>query len=150
MDKKTNADELRERMSTLRRELHADFEQVGQQVRDRTDWRYYVRRYPWLVAGAATVVGYALVPRPIRKIVPDAATLARLAKQEKLVVAPKSKASRTSGLSAQLLTLAATGLSRAAMGYLTAKAGEMTGKVAEAREKAEDGGADTPAYPRPK
>lgn len=150
MDEKPNADQLRSRMQLLRSNLDADFQQVGQQVRDRTDWRYYVKRYPWLAAGVAAAVGYTAVPRRIRKIAPDMETLTRLAKQEKLVVAPKSKASQSTGLGAQLFTLAATGAARAAMGYLTGKAGELSGQKVKANEQTPPEDSDMPTYSRPK
>lgn len=150
MEDKPDADQLRNRMQLLRSNLDADFQQVGQQVRDRTDWRYYVKRYPWLAAGVAVAVGYAAVPRRIRKIAPDLETLTRLAKQEKLVVAPQSKASDSKGLGAQLFALAATGVARAAMGYLTGKAGEMSGQMAKASEQTPPQDSDTPTYSRPK
>lgn len=137
-------------MRMLRSNLDSDFQQVGQRMRDRTDWRYYVKRYPWLAAGIAAAVGFAAVPRRIQKVAPDLETLTRLAKEEKLVVAPKSKASEPKGLGAQLFALAATGVARAAMGYMTGKAGELSGKMAQENQQSTSEESDTPNYSRPK
>ena len=50
-------------MAQIRRDLHADVQGVVQGAEAATDWRRYIRDYPWASLGAALVVGYMVVPR---------------------------------------------------------------------------------------
>jgi hypothetical protein len=52
---------LRE-MAIARCELVEDAREVVSNAKELTDWRHYVREYPWLFAGTAFAVGYAIVP----------------------------------------------------------------------------------------
>jgi hypothetical protein len=56
-------DEIRRKMAQIRRDLHADVQNVVQGAEAATDWRRFVRGYPWASLGAAFVVGYMVVPR---------------------------------------------------------------------------------------
>jgi hypothetical protein len=56
-------DEIRRQMAQIRRELHQNVREVVANAEAVTDWRRYFRMYPWIAAGAAFTVGYALVPR---------------------------------------------------------------------------------------
>ena len=131
MNKKAEtADDLRRRMDAVRGHLNKDVEQVASSVRVKTDWRYYVRRHPVAVIAAATAVGYAVVPRRIEKVTPDPETLRKMAKQEDLVVAPRSKASHKDGIASKLLALAFTAAARSAMGFVSGTLGEKAGEKA--------------------
>jgi ElaB/YqjD/DUF883 family membrane-anchored ribosome-binding protein len=55
-------DEIRERMAVIRLQIDERSDEVVAQVNALSDWRSYVRRYPWVSVGAAAVVGYVLVP----------------------------------------------------------------------------------------
>src|ERR1700676_1262593 len=56
------ADEIRRRMIEQRGALRDDLDFLVAQARLKTDWRHYVRRYPWVFMGAGVVLGYFLVP----------------------------------------------------------------------------------------
>ena len=64
-----DADEIRLQMAQIRRELHADVRDVVATAEAVTDWRRYIRMYPWAAVGAALAVGYFVVPRR-HKVVP--------------------------------------------------------------------------------
>ena len=55
-------EEIRERMAIVRLRIEEQSDEVVAQVNDLSDWRSYVKRYPWVSVGAAAVVGYVLVP----------------------------------------------------------------------------------------
>ena len=55
-------DEIRERMAMIRLRIDEQSDEVVAQVNALSDWRSYVRRYPWAAVGAAAVLGYVLVP----------------------------------------------------------------------------------------
>ena len=56
------ADEIQEQMATTRRQIHERSDDVLIQTKELTDWRFYVRRHPWVSVTAAAVIGYAIVP----------------------------------------------------------------------------------------
>ena len=55
--------EIQRRMAQVRRELHEDVREAVKGAQELTDWRSQVRNHPWLALGAATAVGYLIVPR---------------------------------------------------------------------------------------
>lgn len=55
-------DEIRKRMRAERDALADDLDSLKTQARIKSDWRHYVRRYPWLFVGAGIAIGYLLVP----------------------------------------------------------------------------------------
>jgi hypothetical protein len=63
-------DEIRRRMAQIRRDLHADVQGVVEGAEAATDWRRYVRSYPWATLGLALTVGYLVVPRRPRTPAP--------------------------------------------------------------------------------
>jgi len=56
-------DDIRRQMAQIRRELHEDIQGVVAGAEAVTDWRRYVRLYPWPCVAAAFVLGYLVVPR---------------------------------------------------------------------------------------
>ena len=56
------ADEIQEQMATTRRQIHERSDEVATSTKELTDWRFYVKRYPWVSVTAAAVIGYAIVP----------------------------------------------------------------------------------------
>lgn len=91
----TNA--IRRRMEDVRCDLDEDVQVIVEGARGMADWRSYVKSYPWVCLGAALAVGYVIVPRRPKEMQPDAAMLAELAKQSRLLAAsqvpPQGKAS---------------------------------------------------------
>jgi hypothetical protein len=106
-------------MAALRRELDADVLNVGESARAMADWRFYVERYPFAIAAAAVAAGFLLVPKKPQVLVPDADTLAELARSNRVWVktgAPKPSVSGRSMLGG-LLALAATAATKAAVNW---------------------------------
>lgn len=56
-------DDIRRQMAQIRRELHEDMQGVVAGAEAATDWRYYIRLYPWAALAAAGVLGFLIVPR---------------------------------------------------------------------------------------
>jgi hypothetical protein len=83
---KMSGDDIRERMRFVRRAIGEDMDDFVESTKDITDWRSYVKRYPWLCLGAAIAVGYLVVPKRVQILAPDAETLMELAKQKKVVI----------------------------------------------------------------
>jgi len=50
-------------MAQIRRDLHADVQGVVQGAEAATDWKRFIRGYPWASMGVALAVGYLIVPR---------------------------------------------------------------------------------------
>jgi hypothetical protein len=73
-------------MAALRRELELDVQSVGDSARAMADWRFYVERFPFAAAAGAAVLGFLAVPKRPRVIVPDADTLAAMAKKNQVWV----------------------------------------------------------------
>jgi len=117
-------DEIRRRMAQIRRELHEDVRDVVASAEAVTDWRRYLRMYPWLTLGLPFAVGYLIVPKRRRKIPRDIATQADVAQVREVVQSvaekareepPKEKAKK--GLFAMAWGLAAPIAIRAVQGY---------------------------------
>lgn len=62
-DAPPTAGEIRQRMATIRRQINEHSQEVVTQTKELSDWRFYVRRYPWASVTAAAVIGYAIVPK---------------------------------------------------------------------------------------
>lgn len=88
---------IAERMSAVRCNLHENLGAVVGQAKAVTNWRYLLQLNPLLSTGVAAVCGYLLVPRKIQVMHPHPDDLARLAKQQRIVVQPQQdqKAKRT-------------------------------------------------------
>jgi len=56
------ADEIQEQMATVRKQIHERSDEVLTSTKELSDWRFYVKRYPWVSVTAAAVIGYAIVP----------------------------------------------------------------------------------------
>ena len=78
------AEQLRQEMRRVREDLREDVQEVVEGAQDLTDWRHYVRSYPWACIGVAAVAGYLLVPNKTYIHSPDADDLKKLAASNKL------------------------------------------------------------------
>jgi hypothetical protein len=115
------ADEIRLRMARIRRELHEDVREVVASAEAVTDWRRYIRMYPWAALGVTVAVGYLIVPRkhkpvPIPVAVPvpvEAAEVREAAPRDK----EKAKEPQRKGLIGMALGFVAPIAMRAAQGY---------------------------------
>jgi len=54
--------EIQRQMDQVRQSAGADINALVENTRALTDWRRYWRQHPWAWCGAATVLGYWLVP----------------------------------------------------------------------------------------
>lgn len=118
------ADQLRREMALVRRELGADITGVAAQARELTDWRSYIDKAPWVSAAVATAVGFMVVPRKLKVDSVDPATIAKLAKQNRIVVESKPKAAAKAGVGATAFSLIAGLIMRTTLSYATQKAAD--------------------------
>ncbi len=58
-----SVDDIRRQMAQIRQRLHQDMQGVVAGAEAASDWRYYVRLYPWAALGAAFAGGFLIVPR---------------------------------------------------------------------------------------
>jgi hypothetical protein len=87
-------------MAQIRKDVDQAVGEIAVQVQDMkqqlADWRYYVRRYPWIVAAGAAAVGYLIVPtRASRTYQADPESLAALSRGNRLTIQQKPSALRT-------------------------------------------------------
>ena len=66
---RNNADQIQREMAKIRSALHQDMREVVGGASSATDWRSYLRKYPWLAIGGAFAAGYLVVPRRSRPMV---------------------------------------------------------------------------------
>jgi hypothetical protein len=57
------ADAVRARMKRIRRDIDQSVQDIDQDMQNMVDWKQYVRTYPWVCLGAATALGFLLVPK---------------------------------------------------------------------------------------
>lgn len=136
MDDPTTADISRQ-MEDVRSDLGDDVEELVESARTLTDWRHYVKQFPWACVGGAMALGFFIVPKRIELISPDADALEQLAKRNKLVVKSNPKPQAKSGVSGALFTFLATSLGRGAMAYVGHNIGKVLGS--SAAENDQDG-----------
>jgi hypothetical protein len=112
-----SAEDIRKRMAQLRRDIDVDMGNVSRSARAMTDWTFYVRRFPWAVAGAAAVVGYLLIPKKKQDGTPDAEALAELVKNRQVRVEPASIRGETNKLLKSLLVTGVGLVAKAALNH---------------------------------
>lgn len=145
MGKSEEAAAIQQEMARIRSDLHSDVAGLVENVRVMTDWRHYVRRYPWACVGGAALIGYMLTPRRVEIVSPDAATIAKLAARNQLVVQQKAKAEPKSSLAASAMSMVASLALRAALAYASQQAGKLVG-VGAAQATSAASGQDDYAY----
>lgn len=117
-------------METVRTGLASDVREVVGGAREAVDWKVQLRKHPYPAAAAAALIGYALVPaRPI-VVRPDARQMARLAKNQKVVVTDKALQKTQTGVAATLMTLLGGFVARTATAYVSQQAGAILGRQA--------------------
>ena len=125
-----SADQIQQRMRQLRNDLADEVAHFASSARTMTDWRYYVKAYPWVCLGVAAAAGYLIVPRRIEMVSPDAETLLQLAERNKLVVKSDPKPDVRGGLAGPVFNFIANAAVRGVIAYLGQKAGKAGGKSA--------------------
>ncbi len=59
----SSPDDICRRMEAIRRTAGEEVDVIVQSAKTLSDWRYYVKNHPLLLAGAAAGLGFLLVPR---------------------------------------------------------------------------------------
>lgn len=127
------AEKVRRRMAELRRELECDVREVSRGARVMTDWRFYVRKFPWAVAGIAIAAGYFLVPKKKAAVIkPDPEMLAELVKQQKLHIESVANRPEKDSMVKTLLVMGITWAARAGVAYMTQRLTEAAQHKAQA------------------
>lgn len=126
------ADQILNEMATLRREVDEDVDDLVLGAKEMTDWRYYMRKYPWVCIGGAVAIGYFAIPSRIEVMRPEADEIATLAKREKLVVEPKQQAKTRGGVRGQLFNFASSLVIRGLLAY----AGQNVSKMLQPQDPA--------------
>jgi len=75
-------------MRGIRRDLRANVNDMVTNASQIFDWRNYVRSFPWSSVAVAAVLGYILVPRRMKVVAYDKATLENFLRENQLVAAP--------------------------------------------------------------
>ncbi len=125
-------EEILRQMAEIRGNLHHEVEDIAKNARVMSDWRYYVRAYPWACAGAAVALGYLVVPNRLQVISPDVNTLLKLAKKNRLLVKPEAEPHKRGGIVGPLFTLAANTIVRGLISYAGQQMGAVAGRQASA------------------
>ncbi len=112
------AAEIQARMATLRDHMDVSVERTAAGARRWTDWRHYVKRFPLATTAVVAGVGYLLVPRRPKVVVPDPKQIAEMVKHEQLVVSQKPKRAKASSVAQAALGIVAAAAARAAMSYV--------------------------------
>ena len=112
-------DEIRRKMAQIRRDLHKDVRGVVQGAEAATDWRRFIRNYPWASMGVAVFAGYLIVPRRQRpsttiQIAPAEASSARAVESDRAAEPEKKKGK---GFVGMLFGIVAPIAFKAAQGY---------------------------------
>ena len=110
-------------MAQIRAELHQDVQGVMKGAEATTDWRRYVRNYPWVMTGVAFGVGFLLAPRRRRSttaaVVAAAPAIAAAAPNLAAAIAPAAEPAKKKGTGVfkTVVGLATPFALRAAQGY---------------------------------
>jgi hypothetical protein len=109
--------DIRERMCREASDVATRARQIAGHARELTDWKFYLQRYGRVTLGLCALVGYAIVPRRIEIVSPDAETLEKLARRQRLIVEPKPTPNEKRRLMDTALSLGGTMLLRAGLAY---------------------------------
>jgi hypothetical protein len=130
----SEVEQVRRQMARIRCELDENVEQVVESARQMTDWRYYVRAYPWASVGVAFLAGYFVVPRRVEIVRPDADEIYKLAKKNRIVVQDKTNAYQKAdrGMGGAILHFVGNLATRTLLAYVGQELGKVAGiKAAE-------------------
>jgi len=122
-------------MEDVRAEMLRSSAHLRASAQSLTDWRYYVRRYPWVALAAAGVVGFLAVPKRAKTVSPDPEALAKLAERQGLVLQPRHVSTGEAigseakgllaGLAGSLVSMAGRTLLRTGLNYVSQQVGQV-------------------------
>jgi len=106
-------------------ELHADVQGMVAGAEEATDWKHYIRRYPWAALSVAFVGGFLIVPRRRRSVTKTAqkaaeAAVAKVRESTELPITTTAEAEKKSnkrGLIGVAMGFLGPIIFRAAQGY---------------------------------
>ena len=110
-------DDIRNEMRSVRNTLASDVDQLVQDTQSLTDWRQYVHSKPLVAFAATALVGYLLIPKKTPALNIDSEQLAKLVKDQKLVVAVSSELKQKSGLLSGVMGLAVSLAMKSVVGF---------------------------------
>ncbi len=131
------AERIQQRMQDLRAQLDDDVEDVVDSTKEFTDWRTYVRRYPWACVGVAAAIGYLVVPSRVELESPDADALLELAKTNQLVVEANPSPQKRAGLASTAIRTFLHAAGRSALTQLGQTLGELAVRDTSAADERE-------------
>lgn len=106
-------------MEVVRQEASEGIDDLLTGAKRMTDWRYYVRTYPWLCMGGAAMIGYFAVPRRadvVQPVVRETAQASAVQSQQEETKSPKK-----SGAGSKLAKLATSWVVRSLVQYAAAQ-----------------------------
>jgi hypothetical protein len=115
---------VRKRMEQLRAELDQQWGDIAASARTLFDWRYYVRRYPWVCVAGAAALGFLIVPVRAKTTRLSEEQLREIARQARVVVDMPKRASGILGMAAPLATMLAGAAARAAVAHFQKQLGQ--------------------------
>ena len=124
------ADEIRRQMCSIREQLPHEADEVIAGARQLVQWRYYVREYPWASLGVAAALGYLAIPRRLEIMRPDPADIAKLAKNNQLVVRQQPETAQRRSMVDTAVAMAGNALLRASVAFVSQQAGKWVGHLA--------------------
>jgi len=119
----SQVDRLRQEMRTIRREMGEDVEELVEQAERLMDWHYYWQRYPWACVGAATLLGYFVVPGRTITLPTDERSLGKIAERLSGEV-QKAGESKKPSLLGSIISMGTGMLLRGAAAYVTQQLGK--------------------------
>ncbi len=122
--------EIRQEMNRIRGNLPADVDGLMSNAQQLVNWRHYVRAFPWGSLGVAAALGFFAVPRRLEIQSPDAKTLEKLAKQNRLVIQHSPRGEEKQGVMVSMANLLGNMLLRAGIAYVGQQAGRVLGHQA--------------------
>lgn len=111
-------------MQAVRREVSADVNHIVDSAQELSDWRYYVRRNPWLCVGGAFALGVLASPKRRQLLQSlDGVDLKTLLGQAGGVAAPIAAATGAGGVAMKVLAFVGPIVARSAASYLAQRLG---------------------------
>jgi hypothetical protein len=117
-DLRSKPEEILARIDSVRGRLGDDVTSARSSVKELTDWRRVVQRFPWAAVGLAAAVGYLVVPKRRVEQTVDPKALEKMAKEHRVVVTPPAYEPQQKGLGNAIVAVVAASLARAVVGYL--------------------------------
>jgi hypothetical protein len=117
------AERIRRQMKSIRQELGDDVKGIVDGARQLSDWRYYVRRHPWLCVGSAFALGVLAVPGRRKPSDEKMEKILDQLRTSGLAAAAMRSAPPAGGLAARAISIAGPFLARQLAGLVAQQMG---------------------------